>query len=302
MPCHGRPARRATSESSNVISDTDLRRANRQQPGSMHLSRAFVPDRDNEQVAVHTHLYAFSRRPLSRARRSHRHLSPAAQAGAHTGPVPPGRAGVPGTPSSTSPAAACTASDTTRASKRRVNPSEVGRSTRRSALTVRSPDEIAKARLSLAEILLAEARRGLDVQRASFDGLRTRTGTVVAVTALTATFLGARVFDERDLAVWTTIPALVAFVAGLAFLVAALWPVDLEWASSTAPLASAYLAADTPFPPDLLARDLTEATAGMLVTNRACIKTRWNYFRFGIGLLGLQVASWLGALIYAQTG
>ena len=82
---------------------------------------------------------------------------------------------------------------------------------------------------TLEEITSEAGRAALDAQQTAVDGIRQRTGTLLAAHALVASFLGATVIRSTGLTVWAWI-ALASLVAGLIAAAILLAPWDLEFA------------------------------------------------------------------------
>lgn len=81
------------------------------------------------------------------------------------------------------------------------------------------------------ELAYEHALRAVDQQAGILDNIRARAGTLIAVTSLVATFLGARALDQPAPHAWINWLALVpltAFAASLGFSISVLMPTSRE--------------------------------------------------------------------------
>ena len=74
------------------------------------------------------------------------------------------------------------------------------------------------------EIAYRESERMIATQLQSFDELRSRTGLLLAATAVTASFLGAAALDREGGLGYVGILALIAFGIGVGACLYVLWP------------------------------------------------------------------------------
>jgi hypothetical protein len=73
-------------------------------------------------------------------------------------------------------------------------------------------------------IAYRESERMIETQIQSFDELRSRTGLLLAATAITASFLGAAALEREDDLGYFGAAALFAFVVGIGACLVILWP------------------------------------------------------------------------------
>ena len=81
----------------------------------------------------------------------------------------------------------------------------------------------------LPELAYQLALRSLDQQRAGLDELRSRTNTLLAATAVSASFLGAPAIDRGGVSVWLLLAA-VAFAATVGLCLFVLVPTPVTFA------------------------------------------------------------------------
>ena len=75
-----------------------------------------------------------------------------------------------------------------------------------------------------AKLAYEAETRSLDMQASSLDALRTRAGTLFAVTSLVASFLGSQTLRAKGLHPWPVWVAVGALVASCLLTLLVLWP------------------------------------------------------------------------------
>lgn len=86
--------------------------------------------------------------------------------------------------------------------------------------------------MELEQLAYEEAKRAIDRQSSSLDGLRGRAGILLAAISLSTSFFGGLALGEDDLSRWAiavAVLAIVSFVVAAGACVAVLWP-RAEWA------------------------------------------------------------------------
>ncbi len=144
-----------------------------------------------------------------------------------------------------------------------------------------------------------EARRGLEDQERSVVELRTRTGALIAAAAVTTSFFGGQLLQQRGIgaAAWVAIGcfALLAFVVLIV-----LWP-RRDWEFMLAPdqFVATYLepVEGDPLPLHLIERDLALHIGRSTESNRRQLGTLTTAFRLGAVLLVIEVVAWVVALL-----
>ena len=150
---------------------------------------------------------------------------------------------------------------------------------------------------SPAEIIYGEAIRALEQQEANLDGLRVRTGTLLAAVSLITAFLGAQVTARHggtlDWAGWTAVAFFLASaVGGLVIL----WPWTWSFVVSPTTLIEDHLEVEEPASAEDLAVYLSVIHDGNWNTNAARLEWLFWAFRAATLCLAAEVVSWLISL------
>jgi hypothetical protein len=149
------------------------------------------------------------------------------------------------------------------------------------------------------EVVYEEAIRALDIQRAAFDALRTRTGILLSAGAVATSFLGGREFAQDQEGVWSWL-AVGLFLAFGAASLKVLWPRAEGSEGFTAVpslVIEEYLEIDEPVELSTLYRDLAlHAEEAHDINKVRHLFELTRYFRAAVILLTLEVTAWVVAL------
>jgi hypothetical protein len=149
---------------------------------------------------------------------------------------------------------------------------------------------------SVEEIVHEEARRGLDLQRAGLDALRTRAGTLLAAASLVTTFLGGQTLEGKGGPSTMAWVAIGAFIAAALLCVVILLPWKFEFSLSAPALVDDYVDKDPQPEPTVVLRNFALYCDESRVENRKKIKPLQWAFRGGALMLAAEVVAWLIAL------
>lgn len=142
--------------------------------------------------------------------------------------------------------------------------------------------------MSLEEVMLDEARRGLSRQEASLDGLRTRTTAVLSVSAIVFSLLGETRATRLDSWGWL---ALTSFLVSTGLAVYVLLPRPMVFGLKVAQWMAAIDRDKAN--PEAATWKVAKELGTMRVSNEAQIR-RWVFTYTGTcGLLAAQVTLWV---------
>jgi hypothetical protein len=141
-------------------------------------------------------------------------------------------------------------------------------------------------------VAYAEAVRALGTQRDLFESVRTRTGFVFSVGAITTSFLGAQAFDSGPAASIAWI-ALGLFVLACGAALAVLWPLEWDGTMDADALLADYVDADQPASAAELHRDLAlHIETGYRRNERIKVKVTMA-FRTACMLFSFETLAWV---------
>ena len=146
------------------------------------------------------------------------------------------------------------------------------------------------------ELVYEEARRGLDLQRASLDALHTRAGTLLAAAALTTTFLGGQALRDSGGPTCLEWLAIAAFVGVAVLTILVLLPWKFQWALPASDLVNNYVDADPQPETNEVLRDFALFHGESKIDNKTTLETLQWCFRIAAVLLGCEVVLWLIAV------
>lgn len=133
--------------------------------------------------------------------------------------------------------------------------------------------------------------RALEIQRASLDELRTRTGVLLAATSLSAAFLGTVALQHHGFSPVNTL-ATLAFIGVIVLCLWVLAPKDgWEFAYNATVLDESYIENNVSL--SNMYRSMAKGYAACRVRNRCRLKWRFRLFRFASLALGVDVLLWL---------
>jgi hypothetical protein len=138
--------------------------------------------------------------------------------------------------------------------------------------------------------------RSLDMQASSLDALRTRAGTLFAVTSLVASFLGSQTLRAKGLHSWPIWVAVAALAASCLLTLLVLWPwhwwqarIDGKWVLEHWVDQKAYSI-------DGLYRRLTKSSSEKYEANHNSIVRLERIYQAAGLLVLVQIIAWLIAL------
>jgi hypothetical protein len=151
---------------------------------------------------------------------------------------------------------------------------------------------------STADIIYGEAVRALEEQESNLDGLRVRTGTLLAAVSLLTAFLGAQAVAHHGgsrlgPAGWVAVAFFIASAIGG---LVVLWPWTWSFVVSPTTLIEDHLEVECPTPPERFAVFL--ARVHDQNWNDNAVRLEWLFWAFRAATLCLaaEVVSWLIAL------
>jgi hypothetical protein len=152
---------------------------------------------------------------------------------------------------------------------------------------------------SPAAIIYAEAVRALEEQESNLDGLRVRTGTLLAAVSLITAFLGAQAIARHGgslgVAGWVAVAFFVASALGG---LVVLWPWTWSFVVSPATLIEDHVDVEDPTSADELALYLARVHEENWNANAARLEWLFWAFRAATICLAAEVCSWLIALTF----
>jgi hypothetical protein len=143
---------------------------------------------------------------------------------------------------------------------------------------------------SIGELAFTLARDALAKQDAALDELRTRTGTLLAVSSLVASFFGARAIDRSHFS-WPNVVALVSFGLTAIFSVYVLFPRSGVTRSLSGPAVYEYFE-DLDVKMEEVYRDLAYWIQDAYATNAEVVRTLSVAFRLACVALVGEVVFW----------
>lgn len=153
-----------------------------------------------------------------------------------------------------------------------------------------SPHEDARRTL-----VYEESQRALDQQQAALDNLRTRTGILIAATAIASSFLGAQALRSGSFTLWTWLALGALVVVGVTTILVLLPRKGWVFSNEVETLLSGYVEAGErpPATLDEMHTRIAETNQGHRNDNQT--KLDKLYLRFGVacGALLFEVTFWL---------
>jgi hypothetical protein len=154
---------------------------------------------------------------------------------------------------------------------------------------------------STAGIIYGEAVRALEEQESNLDGLRVRTGTLLAAISLITAFLGAQSVAHHGgaslgRAGWVAVSFFVASAVGGLIV---LWPWTWSFVVSPTTLIEDHVEIAEPTSPDDLALYLARIHDENWNANAARLEALFWTFRVATLCLAAEVVSWLISLTVA---
>lgn len=145
-------------------------------------------------------------------------------------------------------------------------------------------------------LALEEARRGLDVQRAALDEVRSRTAIVLAASAVVISFLGAQTLRQEGWSIGAGV-AVLAFAATLALGTGILWPVKGAWKfrADARAILEDFVDAD-PTPQVSARRHLALSMQAAAEHNSGRLEQLYIQFQLACATLGVQAVLWITLL------
>jgi hypothetical protein len=136
------------------------------------------------------------------------------------------------------------------------------------------------------EIVYDEAMRGLDLQRASVDALRSRAGTLLAAAALVTTFLGGQALEGDRALTCLGWWAVAAFIGVAALAIVVLLPWRFDFSLSAPELVADYIDVEPRPTPEEVLRNLALFADEARADNKRTIGVLQWSFRVAAVLLG----------------
>jgi hypothetical protein len=133
------------------------------------------------------------------------------------------------------------------------------------------------------------------------ESLRSRTSSVIAACALSASFLGsAAIGGPGQSCVHYLLIGVgfAAFVGTLGFALAVVWPRSDRWPLEVSPRAIIAIAGDSATLDEAALRRMATETEDQLDAMKEAMAPLWAQFRVAVILLGVQVCAWLAALVW----
>jgi hypothetical protein len=142
------------------------------------------------------------------------------------------------------------------------------------------------------KMIYDESVRGLDMQSATLDELRNRTGVLLAAAALSSAFLGATALQRHHVLYWATVLATLLFVGSVILCLAVLWPSeDWEFAFNARTLDETYIASGVDG--TAMCRSMALGNGRSRDVNREKLRCRFKLFRWACGTLAASLVFWL---------
>ena len=148
-----------------------------------------------------------------------------------------------------------------------------------------------------ADLIYGEAVRALTEQESNLDGLRVRTGTLLAAVSLITAFLGAQAIARHGGSLGTPgAVAVVFFVASALAGLVVLWPWTWGFVVSPSTLIEDHVDVEDPSTGDELALYLAQVHDENWNANSAQLERLFWAFRIATMCLAGEVVAWLIAL------
>jgi len=145
-------------------------------------------------------------------------------------------------------------------------------------------------------LAVEEARRGLDVQRAALDEVRSRTSIVLAASAVVVSFLGGQAIQESGWSIGVGL-ALLSFMGTLALGGGILWPSRRAWLfRADAKVLLEDFAGDDALPSVSARRHLALSLQAAAENNRERLERLYRQFQLALICLGAQTLIWITVL------
>ena len=152
---------------------------------------------------------------------------------------------------------------------------------------------------STAEIIYGEALRALEEQESNLDGLRVRTGTLIAAISLITAFLGAQATSRHgaalDVAGWV---AFVFFIASAIGCLIVLWPWTWSFVLSPTTLIEDHVDRPEPASPEALLLYLSRIHEQNYNRNAPALGFLFWAFRGATICLAAEVIAWVFSLTF----
>jgi hypothetical protein len=153
--------------------------------------------------------------------------------------------------------------------------------------------------VALEHLAYEEAKRAIDRQSSSLDGLRGRAGILLAAISLATSFFGGLALSDEDLSageVVVTVAAIIAFLGAAGACVAVLWPRQAEWTFNLS--ARKILGQLDATAPDeaTVYRELALRHEADYEKNAARLDELFEVFRAACILLAAEVVAWIVVL------
>lgn len=142
------------------------------------------------------------------------------------------------------------------------------------------------------EFVFRESARAVSEQAGVLESLRTRAGTLVAVSALVTGFIGEPAMSDGAIGVAGAL-ALGALLVVVTLNLFILWPVR-DWYSTfdTPKLLTDYVEADEPARMDEMHRDIALHIDNGRKKNSTKLRLRHRIYAVAVVVLGLELAAW----------
>lgn len=148
----------------------------------------------------------------------------------------------------------------------------------------------------LYKVAYDEAVRALSEQQGVIDSLRSRAGLLLSTAAVTTSFLGAQALHGGNTSLFSWL-ALTGFVGVAAACLAILWPRRWEVGPDPREVIDACMRLVEPVPAEDLHRELSLLVHESYLENREGLERLVVFFQLASGLLTVEVALWIIAII-----
>jgi hypothetical protein len=148
----------------------------------------------------------------------------------------------------------------------------------------------------LYKVAYDEAVRALSEQQTEIDSFRTRGGMLLSAAAVTTSFLGAQALQGSDSSVLIWL-ALLAFGGVGALSLALLWPYKWQVTMDPHEIVAIYIESEHPAAIEALHRELIHHMHVGYLKNREGLDLLAVLFQVASGLLALEIALWMVAVV-----
>jgi hypothetical protein len=148
----------------------------------------------------------------------------------------------------------------------------------------------------LYKVAYDEAVRALSEQQGVIDSLRARAGLLLSTAAVTTSFLGPQALHGGSLSFFSWL-ALTGFVGVATASLAILWPRRWEVGPDPREVIDVYVGDVEPVPAEELYRELSLLVHESYLGNREGLERLVVFFQIASGLLTVEVALWIIAII-----